>query len=181
MTLKTFKPYTKSTRGTVVIDKSSLWKGAPYKPLTKGQNFTGGRNNFGRITSRHIGGGSKHKYRIIDFYRNKVGVKGIVERIEYDPNRSAFIALIVYEDKQKSYILAPQRLKAGDTVISAEKADVKPGNAMPFSSMPVGTIVHNIEFKQGKGGQIARSAGAYAQFIGRDGGYAQLRLSSGEV
>jgi large subunit ribosomal protein L2 len=181
MALKNYKPTSPGQRGLVLVDKSGLWKGRPEKTLTKGLTKKGGRNNLGRITVRHQGGGAKRLYRKIDFKRSKTDITATVERIEYDPNRSAFIALIVYEDKQKSYILAPQRLKAGDTVISAEKADVKPGNAMPFSSMPVGTIVHNIEFKQGKGGQIARSAGTYAQFIGRDGGYAQLRLSSGEV
>ena len=181
MALKNYKPTSPGQRGLVLVDKSGLWKGRPEKTLTKGLTKKGGRNNLGRITVRHQGGGAKRLYREIDFKRSKTGISATVERIEYDPNRSAFIALIVYEDKEKSYILAPQRLKAGDIVISADKADVKPGNAMPFSSMPVGTIVHNIEFKQGKGGQIARSAGTYAQFIGRDGGYAQLRLSSGEV
>ena len=181
MPLKNYNPTTPSRRSLVLVDRSDTHKGKPIKKLTKGLTKKGGRNNLGRITVRHQGGGAKRLYREIDFKRSKTGIAATVERIEYDPNRSAFIALIVYEDKQKSYILAPQRLKAGDTVISAEKADVKPGNAMPFSSMPVGTIVHNIEFKQGKGGQIARAAGTYAQFIGRDAGYAQLRLSSGEV
>ena len=181
MALKNYKPTSPGQRGLVLVDKSDLWKGRPEKTLTKGLTKKGGRNNFGRITVRHQGGGAKRLYREIDFKRSKTDMTATVERIEYDPNRSAFIALIIYEDKQRSYILAPQRLKAGDIVIAAKKADVKPGNAMPFTSMPVGTIVHNIEFKQGKGGQIARSAGAYAQFIGRDGGYAQLRLSSGEV
>jgi len=181
MALKTFKPYTKSTRGTVVIDKSSLWKGAPYKPLTKGQNFTGGRNNNGRITSRHIGGGSKHKYRIIDFYRKKKNIVGTVERIEYDPNRTAFIALIKYNDGEKAYILAPQRISPGDSVMSGTGADIKPGNALPLNSIPVGTIIHNVEMKPGKGGQIARSAGTYVQLVGRDQGYAQIKLSSGEL
>ena len=130
MTLKTFKPYTKSTRGTVVLDKSSLWKGAPYKPLTKGQNFTGGRNNNGRITSRHIGGGSKHKYRIIDFYRKKESITGTVERIEYDPNRTAYIALITYEDKEKSYIISPKGLKKGDKIVSGKNIEIKIGNSL---------------------------------------------------
>ena len=130
MALKTFKPYTKSTRGTVVLDKSNLWKGAPYKPLTKGQNFTGGRNNNGRITSRHIGGGSKHKYRIIDFYRKKKNVVGKVERIEYDPNRTAYIALIEYSDKEKSYIICPQGLKKGDTIESGENVEIKIASGM---------------------------------------------------
>ena len=128
MALKTFKPYTKSTRGTVVIDKSNLWKGAPYKPLTKGQNFTGGRNNNGRITSRHIGGGSKHKYRIIDFYRKKKKIPGTVERIEYDPNRTAYIALINYKDNEKTYIICPQGLKKGDVIESGSNVEIKIGN-----------------------------------------------------
>ena len=181
MALKNYKPTSPGQRGLVLVDKSALWKGKPEKSLTKGITKKGGRNNVGRITVRHQGGGAKRLYRAVDFKRSKKDISATVERIEYDPNRTAFIALIVYEDKQKSYILAPQRLREGDKVISADKADVKPGNAMPFSSMPAGTIVHNIEFKRRKGGQIARSAGAYAQFIGRDGGYAQLRLSSGEV
>ena len=181
MALKKFKPTTPGQRGLVLVDKSNLWNGKPEKSLTKGLTKKGGRNNLGRITVRHQGGGAKRLYREIDFKRQKVDSFATVERIEYDPNRSAFIALIVYDEGDKSYILAPQRLNVGDKVISASKADIKPGNTMPFSGMPVGTIVHNIELKAGKGGQIARSAGTYAQFIGRDGGYAQLRLSSGEV
>ena len=181
MALKSFKPTTPGQRGLVLVDKSDLWKGKPEKSLTVGLKKRGGRNNLGRITVRHQGGGAKRLYRKIDFKRQKVDALATVDRIEYDPNRSAFIALIIYEDGDKAYILAPQRLKVGDKVVSAMKADIKPGNTMPFSGMPVGTIVHNIEMKVGKGGQIARSAGTYAQFIGRDGGYAQLRLSSGEV
>ena len=181
MALKNFKPTTPGQRGLVLVDKSGLWKGKPEKSLTVGLKKKGGRNNLGRITVRHQGGGAKRLYRKIDFKRHKLDAIAIVERIEYDPNRSAFIALIIYEDGEKAYILAPQRLQVGDQVVSAAKADIKPGNTMPFSGMPVGTIVHNIEMKVGKGGQIARSAGTYAQFIGRDGGYAQLRLSSGEV
>jgi large subunit ribosomal protein L2 len=181
MALKNFKPTTPGQRGLVLVDKSGLWKGKPEKSLTVGLKKKGGRNNLGRITVRHQGGGAKRLYRKIDFKRQKLDAIASVERIEYDPNRSAFIALIIYEDGEKAYILAPQRLRVGDQVVSADKADIKPGNTMPFSGMPVGTIVHNIEMKVGKGGQIARSAGAYAQFIGRDGGYAQLRLSSGEV
>ena len=130
MALKTFKPYTKSTRATVVLDKSTLWKGSPYKPLTKGQNFTGGRNNNGRITSRHIGGGSKHKYRIIDFYRKKKNILATVDRIEYDPNRTAYIALITYEDKEKAYIISPQGLKVGDKIQSGKKSEIKIGNSL---------------------------------------------------
>ena len=181
MALKNFKPTTPGQRGLVLVDKSGLWKGKPEKSLSVGLKKKGGRNNLGRITVRHQGGGAKRLYRRIDFKRQKFDAPATVERIEYDPNRSAFIALINYEDGERAYILAPQRLQVGDQVVSAAKADIKPGNTMPFSGMPVGTIVHNIEMKAGKGGQIARSAGTYAQFIGRDGGYAQLRLSSGEV
>ncbi len=181
MALRTYKPTTPSLRGTVLVDKSELYKGKPVKALTEGQSNTGGRNNSGRITSRFRGGGHKQKYRVIDFKRNKRDVIATVERLEYDPNRTAFIALLKYQDGELAYILAPQRLKAGDKVISADQADIKPGNTMPLKNMPVGTIVHNIEIKLGRGGQIARSAGCYAQLIGKDSGYAQLRLSSGEL
>jgi large subunit ribosomal protein L2 len=181
MALRSYKPVTPSLRGTVLVDKSELYKGKSVKSLTEGQHSTGGRNNSGRITSRFRGGGHKHKYRVIDFKRTKRDVAAVVERVEYDPNRTAFIALIKYEDGVQSYILAPQRLKAGDKVVASEQADIKPGNAMPLKNMPVGTIVHNIEVKLGRGGQISRSAGCYAQLIGKDSGYAQLRLSSGEV
>ncbi len=181
MALKSYKPTTPGQRGLVLIDRSELWKGRPVKSLTEGLTKHGGRNNTGRITMRRKGGGAKRLYRIIDFKRAKFGVAGTVERIEYDPNRTAFIALVRYEDGEQVYILAPQRLGVGDQVLAGEKVDVKPGNAMPFSGMPIGTIVHNIEMKAGKGGQLARSAGTYAQFVGRDGGYAQIRLSSGEL
>jgi large subunit ribosomal protein L2 len=181
MALKTYKPTTPGQRGLVLIDRSDLWKGRPVKSLTEGLTKKGGRNNTGRITARRIGGGAKRLYRIVDFKRRKYDVPATVERIEYDPNRTAFIALLRYEDGEQTYILAPQRLGVGDHVVSGAKADIKPGNAMPFSGMPIGTIVHNIELKPGKGGQVARAAGAYAQFVGRDGGYAQLRLSSGEM
>ena len=181
MALKSYKPTTPGQRGLVLIDRSELWKGRPVKALTEGLTKSGGRNNTGRITMRRMGGGAKRLYRIIDFKRRRWDDVALVERIEYDPNRSAFIALIRYEDGEANYILAPQRLAVGDKVVAGAKVDVKPGNAMPFSGMPIGTIVHNVEMKPGKGGQIARSAGTYAQFIGRDGGYAQLRLSSGEV
>lgn len=181
MALKSYKPTTPGQRGLVLIDRSELWKGRPVKSLTEGLTKSGGRNNYGRITARRMGGGAKRLYRIVDFKRRKFDVTAKVERIEYDPNRTAFIALIRYEDGEQAYILAPQRLAVGDSVVSGAKVDVKPGNAMPFSGMPVGSIVHNIELKAGKGGQIARSAGAYAQFVGRGGGYAQLRLSSGEL
>ncbi|MCS6931537.1 MAG: 50S ribosomal protein L2 [Acetobacteraceae bacterium] len=182
MALRTFKPVTPSLRGTVLIDRSELWKGKPVKGLTEGKPSTGGRNNQGRITSRFRGGGHKRAYRIVDFRRRaKMGVPATVERIEYDPNRSAFIALVRYADGELSYILAPQRLKAGDTVISAERADIKPGNAMPLSAIPVGTIVHNVELKPGAGGKLARAAGTYAQLVGKDQGYAQVKLMSGEL
>jgi large subunit ribosomal protein L2 len=181
MALKSYKPTTPGQRGLVLIDRSELWKGRPIKALTEGVRKKGGRNNTGRITMRRKGGGAKRLYRIVDFKRNKMDVPATVERIEYDPNRTAFIALVKYEDGQQAYILAPQRLAVGDTVISSAKADIKPGNAMPFTGLPIGTIIHNIELKQGKGGQMVRAAGSYAQFVGRDGGYAQVRLSSGEL
>ncbi len=182
MALKTFNPVTPSLRGTVLVDRSDLHKGKPVKSLTEGMHSTGGRNHSGKITSRFMGGGHKRRYRLIDFKRKKRDVAATVERLEYDPYRTAFIALIKYEDGELAYILAPQRLKAGDKVIStADTADIKPGNTMPMKNMPVGTIVHNIELKLGRGGQIARSAGCYAQLVGKDSGYAQVRLSSGEV
>jgi large subunit ribosomal protein L2 len=181
MALKSYKPTTPGQRGLVLIDRSELWKGRPEKSLVHGLVKTGGRNNLGRMTSRRMGGGAKRLYRIVDFKRRKFDIPATVERIEYDPNRTAFIALIRYADGELAYILAPQRLAVGDQVIAGAKTDVKPGNAMPFSGMPVGTIVHNVEMKPGKGGQLARAAGTYAQFVGRDGGYAQLRLSSGEL
>ena len=181
MALKSYKPTTPGQRALVLIDRSELWKGRPVKSLTQGLTKSGGRNNTGRITMRRIGGGAKRLYRIVDFKRNKLDMSATVVRIEYDPNRTAFIALIQYEDGEQAYILAPQRLAMGDKVIAGARQDIKPGNAMPFSGMPIGTIVHNIEMKPGKGAQLARSAGAYAQFVGRDGGYAQIRLSSGEL
>lgn len=181
MALKTFKPNTPSQRQLVLVDRSALYKGKPVKALTEGLTKSGGRNNTGRITSRRRGGGHKRSYRLIDFKRNKLDVSATVERIEYDPNRTAFIALIKYDDGELSYILAPQRLDVGDKVISSKTADIKPGNTIPLSSMPVGTIVHNVEMKPGKGGQIARSAGAYVQYVGRDQGYAIIRLNSGET
>jgi large subunit ribosomal protein L2 len=165
----------------VLIDRSQLHKGDPVKALTEGQTRNGGRNNTGRVTVRWQGGGHKQRYRIIDFKRNKLEMPAKVERIEYDPNRTSFIALLKYKDGTLAYILAPQRLAVGDTVISGDKVDVKPGNTMPLAGMPVGTIVHNIEMKPGKGGQVARSAGTFAQYLGRDAGYAILRLNSGEV
>ena len=181
MALKSFNPTTPGRRGLVLVDRSGLWKGKPERSLTEGLKSMGGRNNHGRITARRRGGGHKRRYRIIDFKRLKYDMEATVERLEYDPNRTAFIALVKYSDGDLSYILAPQRLRAGDTGISGKAVDIKPGNAMPMQSIPVGTIIHNIEMKVGKGGQIARSAGTYAQIIGKDQGYAQLRLSSGEL
>ncbi|MBO6539601.1 MAG: 50S ribosomal protein L2 [Rhizobiaceae bacterium] len=180
MALKKFNPITPGQRQLVIVDRSGLYKGKPVKGLTVGLSSKGGRNNNGRVTTRFRGGGHKRTYRIIDFKRRKHDVAATVERIEYDPNRTAFIALLKYADGELSYILAPQRLSVGDTVMASASADVKPGNAMPLSAMPVGTIVHNVELKPGKGGQIARSAGAYAQLVGRDQGMAILRLNSGE-
>jgi len=181
MALKQFNPVTPSLRGTVLISRSELWKGKPVKGLTEGQHSHGGRNNHGRITSRFRGGGHKQSYRIVDFRRRKFDMPAVVERLEYDPNRTAFLALIKYTDNELAYILAPQRLKVGDTVIAAARADIKPGNAMPLSAIPVGTIIHNIEMKIGAGGKIARSAGTYAQLVGKDAGYAQIKLTSGEL
>jgi large subunit ribosomal protein L2 len=181
MALKTFSPTSPGRRHLVQIDRSMLWKGGPIKALVEGKNRTGGRNSDGRTTSRFIGGGHKQSYRRIDFKRRKFDSPAVVERLEYDPNRTAFIALLKYQDGTLSYILAPQRLSAGDTVVSGAKVDVKPGNAMPLSAMPVGTIVHNVEMKQGKGGQMARSAGSFVQLVGRDSGWAVLKLNSGET
>ena len=181
MALKTYTPVTPAMRSLIAIDRSELYKGAPVKALTEGLKSSGGRNNHGHITSRHRGGGHKRAFRVIDFRRAKRDMSATVERLEYDPNRTAFIALVTYEDGEQAYILAPQRLKAGDTVICGDKVDIKPGNAMPLKNMPVGTIVHNVELRAGRGGQLARSAGCYAQLIGKDGGYAQLRLNSGEL
>ncbi|MCE3005609.1 MAG: 50S ribosomal protein L2 [Alphaproteobacteria bacterium] len=181
MALKHFNPTTPSQRQLVLIDRSDLFKGKPVKTLVESKSGTGGRNNMGRVTSWQKGGGHKRAYRVIDFKRNRFDVPATVERLEYDPNRSAFIALIKYQDGVLSYILAPQRLSVGDSVISGERADIKPGNAMPLKNIPIGTIVHNVEMKPGKGGQIGRSAGAYVQLVGKDSGYAQLKLRSGEL
>jgi len=181
MALKNFNPVTPSLRGTVLISRAELWKGKPVKGLTEGLSQTGGRNNHGRITSRFRGGGHKQTYRIVDFKRRKRDMPAFVQRLEYDPNRTAFIALVKYQDGELAYILAPQRLKVGDQVVAAARADIKPGNAMPLSAIPVGTIVHNIEMKPGAGGKIARAAGQYAQLVGKDAGYAQIKLMSGEL
>jgi large subunit ribosomal protein L2 len=180
MALKHYNPTSPSRRGLILVDKSHLHKGGPVKALTEGKKKTGGRNNKGHVTSRGIAGGHKQRYRIIDFKRRTWDVEATVERLEYDPNRTAFIALVKYPDESVAYILAPQRLAVGDKVIAAKKTDVKPGNAMELGQMPVGTIVHNVEMKPGKGGQIARSAGTYVQVVGRDKGMVMVRLNSGE-
>jgi large subunit ribosomal protein L2 len=181
MALKSFNPVTPSTRQLVLVDRSELWKGKPVKGLTEGKRKTGGRNNNGRITAWRKSGGHKQRYRVIDSKRRKFDAPATVERLEYDPNRTAFIALVKYADGEQTYILAPQRLKVGDQVVSGEKADIKPGNALLLKNIPVGTIVHNVELKPGKGGQLARSAGTYVQLVGRDSGFALIRLASGET
>ena len=181
MALKKFNPTSPGRRQLVLVDRSDLHKGRPVKALTEGKTKKGGRNNNGRITARRIGGGAKQLYRKVDFKRTKFDVPATVERLEYDPNRTAFIALIKYKDGELSYIIAPQRLAVGDTVISSAKADIKPGNTLPLKNIPVGTIIHNIELKPKKGAQMVRAAGAYAQLVGRDGGYAQIKLTSGEL
>ena len=181
MALKTFKPTSPGRRQLVLVDRSGLHKGAPVKALTEGKHSTGGRNNLGRRTARWRGGGAKKSYRIIDFKRRKWDVPATVERLEYDPNRTAFIALVKYKDGELSYIIAPQRVDVGDVLIAGETVDIKPGNALPMKNIPVGTIIHNIEMKPLKGAQMARSAGSYAQLVGRGDGYAQVKLSSGEV
>ena len=182
MALRSFNPITPSLRGTILVRRDELWKGKPVKQLTEGKHSSGGRNNHGRTTVRFRGGGHKRTYRLVDFKRRgKLGVPATVERLEYDPNRTAWIALVKYQDGELSYIIAPQRLKAGDSVVASERADIKPGNAMPLSAIPVGTIVHNVELKAGAGGKMARAAGTFVQLVGKDSGYAQLKLSSGEV
>ena len=181
MTLKTFKSYTKSTRGTVLVDKKELWKGKSLKSLTMGSHSTGGRNNLGRITSRHKGAGHKQKYRQIDFYRKKDDMKAKVERIEYDPNRSAYVALIKYEDGMMSYIIAPNKIKKGDEVTSGRNKKIEIGNCMPLSDIPTGTDIHNIELQPNSGGKLVRSAGASAQISGSDDNYCIIKLNSGEI
>lgn len=182
MALKSFNPVTPSLRGTILVRRDELWKGKPVKTLTEGKHSSGGRNNHGRTTVRFRGGGHKRTYRHVDFKRRtKFGVPATVERLEYDPNRTAWIALLKYQDGELAYIIAPQRVKAGDTVVAGERVDIKPGNAMPLSGVPVGTIVHNVELKAGAGGKMARSAGTFVQLVGKDAGYAQIKLMSGEV
>jgi large subunit ribosomal protein L2 len=181
MALKHFNPTSAGRRALVLVDKSELHAGKPVKHLVHGLTKSGGRGGDGRVATRFRGGGAKRLYRMVDFKRRKWNVYGVIERLEYDPNRTAFIALVRYADDELAYILAPQRVKAGDEVIAGERVDVKPGNAMPLRSMPIGTIIHNVELKPEKGGQMARSAGSYAQLVGRDAGYAQIRLGSGEL
>ena len=181
MSLKTFKAYTKSSRGTVIIDKAGLWKGKPLKLLTSNKNKSYGRNNNGRITSRHIGGGHKQRYRLIDFFRKKDDIKATVERIEYDPNRTCHIMLVKYEDDEKAYFLAPQKINIGDEIVSGKKKEIKIGNCMPLSDIPVSTDIHNVEINPGGGGKIARSAGTSVQITGSDGNYSLIKMISGEI
>ena len=181
MSLKTYKPYTKSTRTTILVDRKNIWKGSPVKSLTRGKISSGGRNNLGRITSRSKGAGHKKRYRIIDFHRNKIDITGKVERIEYDPNRSSYIALIKYSDNSKSYIICPQNIKIGDDIISGKSKEIKTGNCMPLSDIPPGTLVHNVELIEGNGGKLARSAGSSVTLSGFDGDHAIIKLSSGET
>jgi len=181
MALKSYNPTSPSQRGLIAIDRSELWKGDPVKTLTVGKKSSGGRNNMGRITSWHKGGGHKQSYRLVDFKRQILDISATVERIEYDPNRTCFIALIRYEDGVLSYIIAPQKLAVGDKVISSKSADIKPGNTLPLSQIPVGTVIHNVELRPGKGGQLARAAGGYVLLVGKDTGHALIRLRSGET
>ena len=181
MTLKTFKPYTKSTRGTIIVSKEGLWKGKPIKSLTIGKKSSSGRNNLGRITSRRRGSGHKQKYREIDFYRNKHDIEAVVERIEYDPNRTSHIMLVKYEDGERAYMLVPQNIKIGDKIISGNKKEIKIGNCMPLHDIPVGTAIHNVEMKPGGGAKIARAAGSSVQITGSDDEYSIIKLASGEI
>ena len=181
MALKTFKPYTKSTRGTVIVTKEGLWKGKPIKSLTIGKKSSSGRNNLGRITSRRRGSGHKQKYREIDFYRNKHDIEAVVERVEYDPNRTSHIMLVKYEDGERAYMLVPQNIKIGDKIISGNKKEIKIGNCMPLHDIPVGTAIHNVEMKPGGGAKIARAAGSSVQITGSDDEYSIIKLASGEI
>ena len=181
MSLKSYKPYTKSTRTTILVDRKNIWKGPPVKSLTRGKNSSGGRNNLGRITSRSKGAGHKKRYRVIDFYRNKIDITGKVERIEYDPNRTSFIALIKYEDNSQNYIICPEGLKTGDTIVSGKSKEIKTGNCMPLTDIPPGTLLHNVELIEGNGGKLARSAGASVILSGFDDEYAIIKLASGET
>ena len=181
MALKQYKPYTKSTRSTILIDRSNLWKGKPYKPLTSRNKSVKGRNNLGRITARNHGGGHKQKYRIVDFFRKKCDVKGTVERIEYDPNRSCHIMLVNFDDGVKSYYLAPQKIKVGDKIENGPNSEIKVGNTLPLKDIPVGIDIHNVELQPGAGGKVARSAGAHVTISGSDGNYSIIKMTSGEV
>jgi len=181
MTLKSFKPYTKSTRGTILVNKENLWKGKPFKSLTSPKRSSSGRNNYGRITSRNTGGGHKQKYRNIDFYRKKFNMNAKVERIEYDPNRTCYIMLVKFEDGERFYYLAPQKIKVGDTIQNGTNIEIKVGNCMPLYDIPLGTNIHNVELQPGAGGKIARSAGASVTISGTDGNYSLIKMISGEV
>ena len=181
MSLKIFKSYTKSTRGTVLVDRKNVWRGKPVKSLTVGSHSTGGRNNLGRITSRHKGAGHKQKYRQIDFYRKKDDMKAKIERIEYDPNRSGYLALIKYEDNVRNYIIAPDKISIGDEVVSGRNKGIKIGNCMPLCDIPDGTDIHNIELIPNGGGKLVRSAGSVAQISGLDNNYCIIKLTSGEI
>ena len=181
MTLKSFKPYTKSTRGTVLINKTGLWKGKPFKALIEKKRSSKGRNNYGRITSRNSGGGHKQKYRLVDFYRKKINMKAEIERIEYDPNRSCYIMLVKFEDGEKFYYLAPQNIKVGDKIENGSKIEIKNGNSMPLQDIPAGINIHNVEIQPGGGGKIARSAGTSVSISGIDGNYSIIKMTSGEV
>ena len=181
MSLKSFKPYTKSTRGTILVDRRGLWKGKAFKSLTVKKNYSNGRNNVGRITARNVGGGHKRKFRKIDFYRKKFDAPGTVERIEYDPNRSCYIMLVKFEDGERFYYLAPQKIKIGDKIENGTKKEIKIGNSMPLQDIPVGIDIHNVELQPGAGGKIARSAGTSVSISGVDGNYSLIKMSSGEV
>ncbi len=181
MGLKQYKPYTKSTRSTILVDRSGLWKGKPYKPLTSQNKSVKGRNNMGRITARNHGGGHKQKYRLIDFYRKKFDIPALVERIEYDPNRSCHIMLVKFDDGDKAYYLAPQKIKVGDKVLNGPNSEIKVGNALPLKDIPVGLNIHNVELKPGAGGKIARAAGSSVTISGSDGSYSIIKMTSGEI
>ena len=182
MALKTFKPYTKSTRGTVLVDRTGLWKGKPFKALVEPLNSMRGRNNNGHITSRNMsGGGHKKMYRLVDFYRKKFDMPGTVERIEYDPNRSCYIMLVKFDDGQHFYYLAPQKINIGDKVENGSEKEIKVGNCMPLRDIPVGINIHNVELNPGGGGKIARSAGTSVTISGLDGNYSLVKMISGEV
>jgi len=181
MTLKTFKPYTKSSRGTILIDRTGLWKGKPFKSLVSAKNSRKGRNNYGRITSRNRAGGHKKMYRDVDFYRKKFDVEATVERIEYDPNRTCYIMLVKFDDGEYKYYLAPQKVKTGDKIVNGSKKEIKVGNCMPLQDIPVGIDIHNVELQPGSGGKIARSAGTSVTISGIDGNYSLIKMASGEV